>query len=177
MARPVPHACTEPYQPGIAVAGIQIHATATITDWIQPSYNPTSFPGSPLPSLGTDRREPWERGWLQFWTEEIGNLVIPPPPPSPRKKSSYFSSGIVERAKRECAWKQSHARKARRSGDFHARWRFPRSTIPEGKWGLLVIQRENGTFWFLRGFIPDLGEIGVSLPRRVCCSILFCPRL
>ena len=28
-----------------------------------------------LPSVGTDRREPWERGWLQSWTEEIGNLV------------------------------------------------------------------------------------------------------
>ena len=32
IARPVPHACTEPYQPGSAVAAIQIHAPATITD-------------------------------------------------------------------------------------------------------------------------------------------------
>ena len=24
-------------------------------------------------------------------------------------------------------------------GDFHARWRFARSTIPEEKWGLLVV--------------------------------------
>ena len=36
-----------------------------------------------LPSVGTDRRESWERGWLQSWTEEIGNLVIPPPHPPP----------------------------------------------------------------------------------------------
>ena len=38
-----------------------------------------------------------------------------------------FSSGIVERAKRVSpflAW-----------GDFHARSRFARSTIPEEKWG------------------------------------------
>ena len=32
MARPVPHACTEPYHSGSAVAAIQIHAPATITD-------------------------------------------------------------------------------------------------------------------------------------------------
>ena len=41
----------------------------------------------------------------------------------------HFSSGIVERAKRECvspflAWV-----------DFHACSRFARSTIPEEKWG------------------------------------------
>ena len=53
----------------------------------------------------------------------------------------YFSSGIVERAKRERACKSPHARKARRSGpflvwgDFHARSPFARSTIPEDKWG------------------------------------------
>ena len=85
-----------------------------------------------------------------------------------------FSSGIVERAKRERAWKSPHARKGdtrrgerkmrdyRQSpsfwpftadwfwsvkfsphrvspflawGDFHARSRFARSTIPEEKWG------------------------------------------
>ena len=70
---------------------------------------------------------------------------------------AHFSSGIVERAKRERAWKSPHARKAIRGGkrgkifslfslsrrvssflawgDFHARSRFARSTIPEEKWG------------------------------------------
>ena len=38
--------------------------------------------------------------------------------------SPHFSSGMVERAKRFLAW-----------GDFHARSRFARSTIPEEKWG------------------------------------------
>ena len=65
----------------------------------------------------------------------------------------YVSSGIEERAKRERAWKSPHARKGdtRRGerkmrslrrvspflawGDFHARSRFARSTIPEEKWG------------------------------------------
>ena len=75
----------------------------------------------------------------------------------------HFSSGIVERAKRECAWKSSHARKGdtRRGerkmrknhfshfspfsprrvspflawGDFHVRSRFACSTIREEKWG------------------------------------------
>ena len=37
----------------------------------------------------------------------------------------HFSSRIVERAKRERAWKSPHAR------DFHARSRFARSTILE----------------------------------------------
>ena len=32
MAQLVPLACTEPYHPTSAVAAIQIHATATITD-------------------------------------------------------------------------------------------------------------------------------------------------
>ena len=65
----------------------------------------------------------------------------------------HFSSGIVERAKRERACKSPHARKGdtrrgerknlsprrvlpfRAWGDFHARSRFARSTIPEEKWG------------------------------------------
>ena len=62
----------------------------------------------------------------------------------------HFSSGIVERAKRERAWKSPLARNGdtrliflspRRVspflawGDFHARSRFARSTIPEEKWG------------------------------------------
>ena len=53
----------------------------------------------------------------------------------------HFSSGIVERVKRERAWKSPHARRARRVlpflawGDFHARSRLAPSTIPEEKWG------------------------------------------
>ena len=55
----------------------------------------------------------------------------------------HFSSGIVERAKRERSGKSPHVRKGdtRRVspflawGDFHARSRFARSTIPEEKWG------------------------------------------
>ena len=31
-------------------------------------------------------------------------------------------------------------------GDFHARSRFARSTIPEEKWGLLVVYRSNRLF-------------------------------
>ena len=75
-----------------------------------------------------------------------------------------FSSGIVERAKRERAWKSPHARKGdtRRGerkmiflsprrvspflawGDFHARSRFARSTIPEEKWGTTRSLRNAG---------------------------------
>ena len=58
----------------------------------------------------------------------------------------HFFSGMVERAKRERAWKSPHARKGvflsppRVSpflawGGFHARSRFARSTIPEEKSG------------------------------------------
>ena len=54
----------------------------------------------------------------------------------------HFSSGIVQRAKRELAWKSPHARKGDTRvslclawGDFHARSRFARSIIPEEKWG------------------------------------------
>ena len=47
----------------------------------------------------------------------------------------HFSSGIVERAKRERAWKSPHARKGDTWGDFHARSRFERSSIPKEKWG------------------------------------------
>ena len=48
----------------------------------------------------------------------------------------HVSSGIVERAKRERAWKSPHARRGNtRRGDFHARSHFARSTIPEEKWG------------------------------------------
>ena len=56
----------------------------------------------------------------------------------------HFSSGIIERAKRKCAWKSPHARKNVSPflawGDFHARSRFARSTIPEETdGGLLVV--------------------------------------
>ena len=47
----------------------------------------------------------------------------------------HFSSGIVERAKRERAGKSPHrASPFLAWGDFHARSRSARSTIPEGKW-------------------------------------------
>ena len=67
------------------------------------------------------------------------------------QNSVAFSSGKRERAKRERV-KISPTRKKRRGGrekndhvsrlawgDFHARSRFARSTIPEEKWGLLVV--------------------------------------
>ena len=48
----------------------------------------------------------------------------------------HFSSGIVERAKRKRAWKSSRGvLPLLACGDFHARSRFARSTIPEEKWG------------------------------------------
>ena len=69
----------------------------------------------------------------------------------------HFSSGIVERAKRERAWKSPHARKAdtlspRRVlpflawGDFHARSRFARITIPEKNGGLPVVFMQHNFF-------------------------------
>ena len=51
----------------------------------------------------------------------------------------YFPSGMVERTKRERPWKSPHARKA----DYHARSSFARSTIPQDKWGLLVVKSFN----------------------------------
>ena len=60
----------------------------------------------------------------------------------------HFPSGLVERTKRQCAWKSPHARNFYLSpprlaflvwSDFHMRLRFARSTIPEEKWGLLVV--------------------------------------
>ena len=68
---------------------------------------------------------------------------------------SDFSSGIAERARRERACKSPPHEKGemqrgereilprlafRAWGDFHASSRFARSTIPEEKWGLLVVQ-------------------------------------
>ena len=53
--------------------------------------------------------------------------------------SPHFSSAIVERGKRERAWK-SPLRLAFLAWDyFHVHSRFARSTIPEEKWGLLVV--------------------------------------
>ena len=60
-----------------------------------------------------------------YWNSRL--LVVP-----------HFSSGIVEPAKRERAWKSPHARKGDTRyawGYFHASSRFARPTIPEKKWG------------------------------------------
>ena len=60
----------------------------------------------------------------------------------------HSSLVLTERTKRECAWKSPHARNVSLSpprlaflacGDSHERLRFARSTIPEEKWGLLVV--------------------------------------
>ena len=98
----------------------------------------------------------------------------------------HFSSGIVERAKRERAWKSPHARKGdtRRGaflawGGFHARSRFARP-IPEEKWGttrsliysprplLEVRKRENSIVIFISfkldiSFIRKLFSIQFAL--------------
>ena len=64
--------------------------------------------------------------------------------------SPYFPSGIVEWAKREHAWKSPHMRRA---GSFHVCSHFARSTIPEGKWRLLIVYLVKGdhhhhlSFW------------------------------
>ena len=65
---------------------------------------------------------------------------------------NLLGKGIVERAKRERTRKSPHARKVRRGGEknrlvspflawgnVHAPSRFAHSTIPEEKWGLLVV--------------------------------------
>ena len=74
--------------------------------------------------------------WKSRWIIYCSCTVVP-----------YFSSGIVERAKRERAWKSPHARKGdthtldRRVspflawGDFHVRSRFACSTITGEEWG------------------------------------------
>ena len=76
---------------------------------------------------------PWlEHQWCQTTNNSSCGLRVVP----------HFSSGIVERAKRERAWKSPHARQSDTRvspflawGDFHASSRFARSTIPEEKWG------------------------------------------
>ena len=94
----------------------------------------------------------WAIWSLATWKREamISNIVAP----TMLRVSPHFSSGIVERAKRERAWKSPLARNGdtrliflspRRVSpflawsDFHARARLAGSTIPEEKWGLLVV--------------------------------------
>ena len=68
-------------------------------------------------------------------------ITVIPIPWHPRLQVvPHLSSGIIEQAKRERAWKSPHARKARRGGEIFTRWgdfparsRFARSTIPEDK--------------------------------------------
>ena len=62
-------------------------------------------------------------------------------------------------------------RRARRGGaflawgDFHARLRFARSTIPEEKWGLLVVYQEA----ILTGLPIFLGEgVAAHLGHQAC---------
>ena len=58
----------------------------------------------------------------------------------------HFSSGIVERAKRERAWKSPHARKG-----YTRRLRFARSTIPEEKWGTTRSLFIHNSYLFFQG--------------------------
>ena len=64
----------------------------------------------------------------------------------------HFSSGIVGRAKRERAWKW---------GDFHARSRFARPTIPEKNGGLLVVYDGAITCVFCRDLHLTLMSTGL----------------
>ena len=65
IARPVPHACTEPYQPGSAVAAKQDPCPGHYYRLNSTKLESNLVPRfSLLPSVGTDRREPWQRGWL-----------------------------------------------------------------------------------------------------------------
>ena len=82
---------------------------------------------------------------LDSWSRKSQRLFWIKTAPVIDYEKSHFSSGIVERAKRERAWKSPHARKGdtRRAflawGDFHTRSRFACSTNPEEKWVLLVV--------------------------------------
>ena len=94
----------------------------------------------------------------------------------------HFSSGLVEPAIRACAWKSPHARNFSLSpprlafltwGDFHERLRFARSTIPEEKWGLLVVYytarapRDLSQFWWHKeSFTPESSMTQVNLTSR-----------
>ena len=44
-------------------------------------------------------------------------------------------------------------------GNFHARWRFVRLTIPEEKWGLLVVWEIDGTQLNRISFTKSLGAL------------------
>ena len=52
-----------------------------------------------------------------------------------RRVVPHFSSGIVERAKREIFLSPRRVSPFLAWVDFHARSRFARSAIPEEKWG------------------------------------------
>ena len=99
----------------------------------------------------------------------------------------HFSSGLVERTKRECAWKSPHARNFHLSpprpaflawGDFHMRLRFARSTIPEEKWRTtrsLLYHKSSKEFitvmkqeiwWHKESFTPESDMTRVNLTSR-----------
>ena len=62
----------------------------------------------------------------------------------------HFSSGIVERAKRERAWKSPRRVSPFLAwGDFHARSRFARSTISEEIWGTTRSLHIHVYFYFI----------------------------
>ena len=75
--------------------------------------------------------DPWQARWAYYTIQYNSLLTLPWW--GRLRVVPHFSSGIVERAKRERAWKSSHARKGDTPflawGDFHARSRFARSTI------------------------------------------------
>ena len=79
-----------------------------------------------------------------------------------------FSSGIVERGKRERAWKSPHARK----GDTPARSRFARFNIPEEKWGTtgsLPFFWHKYFGWFHQNTLlmhPYWGKVSIYYPTK-----------
>ena len=127
----------------------------------------------------------------------------------------HFPSGIIERAKRQRAWKSPHTRKGdtRRGerkmrdygqrpsfwpfiflssrrvspflalGDFHARSRFARSTIPEEKWGKKSSLLPWQLVCFLRCQLRIIGDrtwknLTLSaILTEILCELLFicCP--
>ena len=122
---------------------------------------------------------PWGRGWHSTDLSVSGRLRVVP----------HFSSGIVEQAKRERAWKSPHARKGdtRRGesvspflawGDVHSRSCFACSTIPEEKWGTtrsLVSGEEGYSTILLAQFIFWLFNNAAWLRRKIaqkCMEIL-----
>ena len=81
----------------------------------------------------------------------------------------HFSSGIVERAKRERAWKSPRRVSPFLAwGDFHARSRFARSTIPEGKWGTTrSLKKQENAYILSQDFDPRL-EPGRTTGGVIC---------